>query len=697
MCSKKRRSKLRTHYTIPNAQGLQTLMNNEKNNELHLRDIADDSFLPCNSMNSVDLFVAFELLNKGKLTILDLKSVRMPWLNERMKAESQLIMDEIISCTKTEIVDCQKTLMLFQQEIAKQFNKQFGCRITFGLETTIFSSHTIIDGYLTNIPQGIVVYSDEDIHKNTQDVTTKDINNWKISKVKPGTEIKVYFQCNLGVHLNTIVLKLGEEWESKVAFDDDLVAKKEYAFSFSSLSPKEYNTANKYKVFVVTLTFNNKQLDFNLPIQLDDEISEAAAEHVVLFVDMGSTYTKYIMIRPDAVTLWDASSIVNKYGPSPTKDLCDQLGCGGYDKCKLAGMGSNRFSLWLTNLINALSDRIYQEHNRRIDQIYWSFPRLKNRIGNGFFEQVSMNVSDRIEQRIPGGCVLCPEDRSLRYMFESVLKNLSLKGEEKKKEVEWCNSQRQDQIERRYADERKEYENRWFWYRWTHDAPTRRTFIPEPFDNYFKKCLEIGCAKGLKKFILIDAGGFSVDVYAEKDGNEIIAESFEAGGNAMTEAYRSYLCQEGENVSFEVAEREKRKVLSAPQDHPDGEILKRLTQNIYGNVANVIADKIAAQSAESGFVVLFSGAASQNEFFKDLLQQKLKSARVLTSDKLGWQDTERICNVFLSNQNIGTSDNDFIKFMAVSQTTGARRGAFDIAGGMIFQATAIPIAEKCHE
>lgn len=660
--------------------------------ENNISNLLDDMVV-VESENLVNINLTLNLTNPSvpTLEIVKIVSERLPWFEDEKKESVQLeIQSTLQKSFDRNPIDFIEFFDKIENRISQDFNISTGCTIRFKFDVLINDLSNIADEIFSNIPDGHIMPAETQIYENSAKIVQSHIEI--ITSRCENDNIVIEFTSAVACVIKEVELRGGDKTQDDHEEKYPYIHTKEYpntllpprrlfSVKFPMLKPDEQQKfqMSENRNFSLRISFSGdneitKTLD---NLSWDDDKSRRMARQVVLFMDMGSTNTKYIVYDQERKNF-------SKYGPIPTEDICREFAVN-YNKQTLAGMGPDNFAAWLTNAVKCI-DKNFIQKGWAITQIYWAFPRFQETVHSDFYDSISQQVSNRIKAiKIPGGLKLIPEDLALQGMFEDVLKKLSLLGEGEHKKVVSENQRRKDEHDRKV----QEYKNKWFLARWFSHNPENDSITKVGLKDYYKQCLELGCQDGLKNFILLDAGGFTLDVYAKMDDQIVLAQSFKAGGNQITvqllDKMRSVPNYENSIISD--AEREKIRIANG-QNSTFAKDLPQLTADCYSKAIDDIISTLKKKTHQGhGFVIICSGLAFNNPFLIKLIQEKIEKSKMIMTTKV--QDTRKMYKFIGENaRELTQYDFDlFSNFLKIAQRTGniVPDGSFDISGGIFIQ------------
>jgi len=451
-----------------------------------------------------------------------------------------------------------------------------------------------------------------------------------------------------------------------------------YNLYVNNISLKDYKRL-KGKKSKLRFEFNFEKNTINYFIDAKYEPTSIPSDDnlVNLFMDMGSTYTKYIVAQSNMNG--DILKMRRCIGPKPTSTYCESISVD-FNKKERVAAGTEAFGQWLVQSLRKIS----QEHHKRgeiIHSVIWSFPDIDGTLDQDFYLKASNIVNSHTNAFIYDKFMLIPEHESLKSMFDHILKTLAKVGRNEIdliKQKNTVNRNKYNNSLHRY----REYNNKWW---------LTKLFIEKVYDpgklkqitipEYYRKYLKMGCVDGLKNFIILDAGGYSLDVYGEI-GTEFIKKSFETGGQQLTQQLEEVMLSENNDND---AEQEKIRSCQHGACREYSENCKKWTIEIYqpciDKIYKFISDNLKKSSAE-GVSMVLTGQAFKNIYLHDFVIEKLNKYTI------GSQTSSNISNVIKSNTEL-LEDTYLSLFYSITCKNEPQnlnpKNDLDIAGGSLFR------------
>ncbi|HNN91698.1 MAG TPA: hypothetical protein PKI03_05500 [Pseudomonadota bacterium] len=484
---------------------------------------------------------------------------------------------------------------------------------------------------------------------------------------------------------------------------------------------RHYPRMRAAKALTLTLTLANQS---ELTLSLDPkrvETADLSEAPYVYFVDMGSTFYKDIRIElkgpyavpldgsdaaagakrisslvKDALTERSQEGLVNARGPIETSRITRELGIPEFKKKELATADTTAQARWIADAIHCLAANAAKKR-RALAYVVWSFPNIDGKLHlKELVEQVDALTRDVVLY----GVMVLSEHEALRHRFQGILSFMAseaAKGKQAIKSAQSTNAGKEKQhraAEERYQKEKKEYSELWFFKRWFAEKPIEpdaKDYAPvevPSLADWQADFLEIAADPQLRDVVILDAGGYSLDVYCQVDGN-VYGQSFAAGGSDLTERVRGFLAHKsGESsgqYSLAKAERAKCTYCNPLMDgEKDAEVageIARWTQEIYTEPLQEVLKWLSAQGKRAGLPMLLTGGAMQNHHLQQLVYELFKNSKVAFVPTTSIQLTECIAKHGLVTKS------ELALFGRITRGfghgTAILKIAFDISGGLL--------------
>jgi hypothetical protein len=385
-----------------------------------------------------------------------------------------------------------------------------------------------------------------------------------------------------------------------------------------------------------------------------------------LFLDVGSAYTKFMVVEISADladtkieqselatrlrvalerSLDGSAEHISLEEPQVTQRFTDNYGLSHAPKKILDEYDDERLAAHFAGSISGLAARFYKREKRLISEIYWAFPNTKERD----FVKISREVNRTLGGTTMGAVTIVPEADCLRSEFAGVLNALAdaARSAKRHKEDVEKENKKAEKAEKRNQKAWDAYQDRtWLgriWQTLTGDKPTdpaRRGSSPIPIpslENWQSEFSRLECDARLSDFLVFDAGGYSLDVYAtfSEGGDKTISKSFKAGSNRinsiLTAQLRKNNPDRSEQEYTDAAEDVKRLVCSNPEEnegHDLYNLCQTTTRDIYEKPIQTILGLIQIRAKGKGIPIILTGGGSRNQFLHRLLEEKLLSMNI---------------------------------------------------------------------
>ncbi len=486
-------------------------------------------------------------------------------------------------CYDKQCVDAPNTINYFKELASEQENARY---------ESLCQKRVDKDFYLPDFPNtNLAVHFVQKFRSNDGLVRAIEINMENLEKV----EVKI--DADNGVEVTGAVISFnnGVKWKNLSSPERRDENGNSYYFSFGISLAEFMEIPEKFKIEVKT-TGGNK--DYNYPCgNPEDEIIKFCGNRnlsgreqlkkCVLFMDMGSTRVKYVLVPQNGNEL-DLRNLIPKVVKtelciSSTADDTRKLNIlKGMDsfveekkisthriKGEIAANNGALMAEFFIAAVKKISDYLWEwEQNKTIlTEIYWSFPQTSAG-QNDIFSKVEKEVSNAVKSYVyspgDGPCFfLNPEHIALKNAFTNMINEIlvpmfndcvkALKERENAAEKEYQDVKNARSWGKNLLhlisfggfDQAKRIRNE----KVAGIADYRRS------GNY--RQMEIlrselhANPQGMRNFLLLDGGGYSLDAYCEIDGkeNHSLCRSFECGGEALFDKY----CKE----CYEVLDRGK--------------------------------------------------------------------------------------------------------------------------------------------
>lgn len=602
------------------------------------RPLSEFEKYPCNKMLCSWCIFVYDAHN-AKITALN--SPRLPWLHNEIDYQQQ----ELDKCLLKDIRSASSLEEILKETLRNRLNS-FSMQIDIDADFRWLAADPKADQALDYEHCNFVNF-DRQILDNIQNLEKKnvtiDVGEIYFSPASTEFSFNITLPQEQVIYISKIEFIINIYDWSPVVFTVD-INEANYGFKRSiktNTMLKDFlflkQNSDKLKKLGVKIYCPSKYLDFSVEFptfSFDPSINTDFNKNVAIFIDMGSTATKYIVAQTDHEG--KVKDIVKCVRPIDTVDFCAALGTE-FNKEEMITKSAEFYASWLSNVISRLPVYLNLQ-DKTIVNVYWSFPAIEHSgCEKEFFCQVESLVSKSVGTVVLNGIILIEEHKTLEFMFGGVLKKLVSIAELKKRvldkknlEINRRNSQKKEQYDKECANINKE--NSGFWHKLfgKDDKPLpQRPHLEEEssLPEYYTTYLQPGCKNGLRNYVILDAGGCSFDIYGVISSTKEVhtyQKSLRAGGQTLTSMIQQY-----KNCSWERAELEK--IAACEDEKPLTEFCRQRTKDIYEKNIRDICDFISENIPESlaqGIAIILTGRGFKNKCLRDLLYHELDSRKI---------------------------------------------------------------------
>lgn len=440
----------------------------------------------------------------------------------------------------------------------------------------------------------------------------------------------------------------------------------------------------------------------------------------VLLMDMGSTFTKYILmpIKKDReVRQEDFTEECKNY--LSTKKFIDEFGIDtlgvSLEKFKPTMRDDpEKYSRFLIDAIHKIADKL-SGNKIILDSIQWSFPDT-DKTDVDFFGFVNRNVENQLADCVfsaKSSFSLSPEHEALHLMFAGLLERIGelTKGildEAEKKKADIREKGRRNKAKHEIPQSKGFFGSLKDW--WT-DRDKKNQEMRRRIDEDTNREIQIRNEEikikwaeielGIKflnvvnsrSFLLLDAGGYSLDSYCELNGKKAVelCQSFECGGEHLKSEWAR---RERGHIDLDTIEGW---LITQVPSRQKG-VFQELTLKEYEKPLKII-------QAKNGKIALLiiSGGAARNENFHPMFADLALPQYVIEQcqEFAGWsynsissklpilssRELVDFINSFeyATGEDLGEWGNFFRRI--VTDKSGNVESSFDIVGGMLQKIT----------
>ena len=148
-------------------------------------------------------------------------------------------------------------------------------------------------------------------------------------------------------------------------------------------------------------------------------------------------------------------------------------------------------------------------------------------------------------------------------------------------------------------------------------------------EEWHAEFARVHCDEQLSEYLLLDAGGYSLDVFGRFAGLKDVSLSYEAGSLQLNEPIVHQLMAKMPDRPAaelqEIAEQIKCSVCrdsNQARQHPLYETCVSATRDVYEAPLDAIFSAIAKSERTTGFPIILSGGGSDNSFLRGLVREK---------------------------------------------------------------------------
>lgn len=359
-----------------------------------------------------------------------------------------------------------------------------------------------------------------------------------------------------------------------------------------------------------------------------------------IFLDLGSTNTKW------ALRFDEKEPVAHD---QDTSMLTEAWGIDAYRKSKfLADPTGDRWSEWVARALPALRQWIGREHNAYLRNVYLSLPSTEQfdvtalgktlrdmaRSDDGVWRSPKDALKRAITENLvsQGKVIVEPEHELIAAHYLRVLHILQKAARAYADRFESHEARRADQAKRqRTWDSRqaavKDYESRWFGYRWINDRPKGPSGSRPTIDQKIQNPAEwmnnlVEHPEQFDHVVLLDAGGLSLDISVLEHHRLVptLSHSYaRCGGEALSSIIgRREVGPRGTRYKAQLGLRWKQ-----AQDLSDlGQLeYRKATRELYGPVLRpVIGSLRKTHWKKSQGCVLLTGGGSRNPHLAEYVE-----------------------------------------------------------------------------
>ena len=611
---------------------------------------------------SLDMSVRLGVPAAGGLTLLGIACDRMPWLATQEDARDQI----------KRIADVEGDINI--DDLARELESSLGDmliqeridvfpRVTLTLEEHAKRS---CSRFGTRVGEGITIIKyDEYIHCKSTACTPSDIAELQESySLVFHPDARSRTQA-VPIQLNTAV------WVAsiQIACDGVSVASVDVQQAYpagSHLIPIPVPAVRSYGLIAASsdsclrLFVGDNPQPVEAPIEVT--LPGFCDEPVTLFIDMGSTRFKMIAMEvgrwdaysPDDVCSWidtldrqeltdDVESRIEVFSPRPTSEALRFYDIPLTEKQSLAAMTDAELAAWLGQAVTHFAIHwANKKESRALGEVVWSFPQTDTNSRD--CRAVAEQAMHAAELCILGTLHVVEEHVALHSRFECAFEAMSKLAREavaRRQKAEARNDrlakEKSTQLQE-YRKHKREYEAAWLKFfcsepeqpDWSRYAPKEVPSLKE----FHERFLRLSPDESFADWVVLDAGGFTLDVFAIVSGQKL-GKSFVAGGEQLTGDVRRELARiKGLDecaVTIADAEKAKRDAClnrSASSSRPLALFCEQRTKGLYMPAVQSVVSwvKQVTNECRPGLPLVLTGGGMYNEFLRALIHSEYEAS-----------------------------------------------------------------------
>ncbi len=385
---------------------------------------------------------------------------------------------------------------------------------------------------------------------------------------------------------------------------------------------------------------------------------------VTRFLDIGSSISKYMELTHQQYTFSDenaadsirsdVSHIIREsikadseaigvfiHNPIPTPTFTVEIGLPQIDKDSLDKGTDDELVFHFVKSVRQMAVMQYKKNRGGIGNIYWAFPDTKARN----FKTIETKANELLEGSILGRLAIIREAECPRLFFGEVLSHLADAGKQafeevkRAEQIEFTNRQKLAEVKQAWSHYHRSGIKAWFERQFSNkpanpDHIQLQSVTVPTLEEWHRKFASLDSDEGLSEYLVIDAGGYSLDVHGEFPSvGKKISKSFAAGSNRINKIILDKFRSANPDLAIEScldrAESIKCDICSEPEvfkDDPYYDVCKMATSEIYDGALDEILGVLTETRYKKGFPIIISGGGSKNQFLCGTLAQKLSAA-----------------------------------------------------------------------
>ena len=644
-------------------------------------------------MNRLDNTLDFELifsLNNAQVELLRLECNRLPWVAEAGASAGLLIhsivkegLNLILNTNETKQLKLSDAIFNTASKLNEHLKTEFAIycesrlHFTFEEQTAksaeIFAARLAFEKLAGNGQVGKVNFKKvEEISKAKAKCISN--RNFRIPnpniEVAPGREIAFLLSSKEPVIIREFRIFCREHevlrYEMPVHFDSK--SKRKVRLPSIPVIMYRHLLWEQNRELRVQLVLEGRKDPLDLLQNLIHQEIVLTRSPAAVFLDVGSSLTKFMTVELDiqkndspgessllseklrarlneAVSGSDRS--VHLESNYPSKAFVEKYGLSHTPKEKLDRFDDESLAAHFARSLSGLADRLYRNDGHLVSDVFWAFPNTKKRN----FEKITNLVNKMGGANLLGKAWIVPESECLRSAFSGILHSLAQAAKDavEQKGAAEEENQKSERAEQRIYKAWDAYQQRPWYERagaWiTGNAPENpslrkfhRVKVPT-LKDWHLEFAKLECDENLSDFLVFDAGGYSLDVFATFAGSstDVISMSVPAGSTviieALVEEMRKLFPNNTEQYYSEKAERAKKEICSEPkrfEGHDLHPLCRETTFRNYGSHIDTVLDRVGARMKRKGFPIILTGGGGRNQFLQQLLKDKLEERALAT-------------------------------------------------------------------
>lgn len=593
---------------------------------------------------SIDLSLTLTLAAKtgGKLDLLQIDCLRMPWLNEDNRLPKLLKTALIHKKSPKQKIKPEKIREIARGEI-KQLLSDEGIKVNPVVDTLHLKEHSANalrkfsvpqkDGWLKQTKHEKVVKGESaNVSEEDLDVSSPPLN---FHPHPDKRQLKLVLNLKKRLWLKEIRLVSGRKILASETVEK-LLPKGKHELKAPCPGYRDYKLVannDKCSIKFVVGTGKGPMIAKKVPCNVH-ELPEKVES---LFVDMGSTRTKMIRVTTECGGSFSSKKFYDwfqdlneckvaeekglpRHAKScnwPTEGFISLHGLSQMAKATLVAKNDEELAVWLGDSVSRLA-----AHFKELGDVVWSFPSMKENERD--FASISRQATEIAKTDMLGEVKLVCEHEAINLRFRHALRQLGEKGQLDLED--WEGRQARN---KQHEKAKKEYEGKWFITKLFSSEPKTKREEGSDVDERFNDYIELLSDK-FKNYIIIDAGGLTLEVKCQFDGEDM-GKSFAAGSEDLTEEVRKLLASKrSKEVTVLEARNEKEETCRKGEKSNDYLAKKcaEVTKEIYAKPLEDIVKWVGQRlerSKKKTIPVILSGGGTENRFLIQMIRNAVNN------------------------------------------------------------------------